>query len=188
MSILGDITKVAGGVVGNMIAPGVGGALGSALGGEVGDKLGDLAGGSLGDITKLPLAGLAGNATKLLDPWSDIASVLRGGCKVGDDLKFHGVDDKAGCTKPGGTGGASGGGSIFEKIFAILQKLQDELNKKVGELDGLDPKNDKAALDKGLFEVQQLQQQMTQLTSMATNLSSADHNSKKGIVDNFNIR
>jgi hypothetical protein len=36
--------------------------------------------------------------------------------------------------------------------------------------------------------VQQLQQQMTQLTSMATNLSSADHNSKKGIVDNFNIR
>lgn len=93
-----------------------------------------------------------------------------------------------GCGKPGGTTGTSGGGSIFEKIFAILQKLQDELNTKVGELDGLDPKNDKAALDKGLFEVQQLQQQMTQLTSMATNLSSADHNSKKGIVDNFNIR
>jgi hypothetical protein len=96
-----------------------------------------------------------------------------------------------GCDKPGGTtgtGGTSGGGSIFEKIFAILQKLQDQLNQKVKDLDGLDPNQDKAALDKGLFEVQQLQQQMTQLTSMATNLSSADHNSKKGIVDNFNIR
>ena len=115
---------------------------GGALGGEVGDKLGDLAGGALKDISKLPLAGLAGNATKLLDPWNDIAGVLRGGCKVVDDLKFHGVDDKAGCTKPGGTTGTTGtssGGSIFDKIFAILQKLQDQLNTKVKDLDGLGP-------------------------------------------------
>jgi hypothetical protein len=188
MSLLGDITKVAGSVLGNVALPGIGGALGGALGGEIGDKLGDVAEGALKDITKLPLGELAGNATKLLDPWSDICGVLRGGSNGGDDLKFHGTDDNGGCHKTGGTSDTGGGGSIFEKIFAILQKLQDQLNQKVKDLDGLDPNQDKAALDKGLFEVQQLQQQMTQLTSMATNLSSADHNSKKGIVDNFNIR
>ena len=185
MSIFGDISKVAGSVLGNVALPGIGGALGGALGGEIGDKLGDIAGDVLKDVSKLPLAGLAGNATKLLDPWSDICGVLRGGNNAGDDLKFHGTDDKC---QTGGTSGTGGGGSIFEKIFAILQKLQDQLNQKVKDLDGLDPNQDKAALDKGLFEVQQLQQQMTQLTSMATNLSSADHNSKKGIVDNLNIR
>ncbi|MEZ0265346.1 MAG: DUF1521 domain-containing protein [Phycisphaerae bacterium] len=88
---------------------------------------------------------------------------------------------------PAKSGGTSSGGGVFEKIFAILQKLQDQLNKKVGELDGLDPKEDKAKLDKGLFDIQSLQQQMTQLTTMATNLSSADHNTKKGIADNLRI-
>jgi hypothetical protein len=183
MSLFGDIAKVAGSVIGGP----VGGILGDVAG-KLGDVAGGAAGNVLGEVANGPLSFLTNNADKqVANLWNDVAGVLRGGNnnRCGDDMTYTGSD---GCHHSGGTTGTSGGGSIFEKIFEILQKLQDQLNKKVKDLDGLDPNQDKAALDKGLFEVQQLQQQMTQLTSMATNLSSADHNSKKGIVDNFNIR
>jgi hypothetical protein len=186
MSFLGDIAKVAGGVIGGP----VGGILGDVAG-KLGDVAGGAAGNILGEVANGPLSLLANSPDKqVANLWKDVAGVLRGGNnnRCGDDMTYTGSD---GCHSNGGSTGTtdtSSGGGIFDKIFAILQKLQDQLNTKVKDLDGLDPNQDKAALDKGLFEVQQLQQQMTQLTSMATNLSSADHNSKKGIVDNFNIR
>ncbi len=70
MSIFGDIAKVAGGVVGNTLLPGVGGAIGSALGGAVGDALGGIAEKALGELTKDPLGALmnpAGFAAKYAD-------------------------------------------------------------------------------------------------------------------------
>lgn len=184
LSMISNIAKAGVGALGSLGGSGLGGPLGSALGGLVGKGVGDL-----GELVSNPLGALARKANPIANLWGDAAAVLRGG-NPAQDLGFTstGAEPSSRCGSTGGTKPPAGGGSIFEKIFAILQKLQDQLNKKVGELDGLDPKNDKAALDKGLFEVQQLQQQMTQLTSMATNLASADHNSKKGIVDNFNIR
>src|SRR5437868_1081738 len=65
MSIIGDIAKFAGGVVGNSVLPGLGGPIGSALGGELGGLAEGIAGQALKQFEHNPVACLLNPQTAL---------------------------------------------------------------------------------------------------------------------------
>jgi hypothetical protein len=97
-----------------------------------------------------------------------------------------------GTTGTGGTGDTGGtvgdvggsGGGIYDKLFALLAKLQDKLNQKMDAASNIDPSN-QAGLQKAMFEVQQIQNQMQELVTQATNMLKTQHDTQMSEVRNL---
>ena len=112
----------------------------------------------------------------------------------------------------GGTGGAetpatssdtsssslSGTGSLYDRLFAIMAKLEEKLEKKVGEMEELDREegakqkdpNDKSNVNttkhnKLMFEIQKIQSMIQQTFGMATNIQASRHQSNMQIINNI---
>lgn len=84
-----------------------------------------------------------------------------------------------------GLGGTSSNqfSNIYDKLFAILAKLQGDFENAVNELDKKDP--NKSEYQSQMFKIQQLQSQMQQIQTMATNMSKTEHDTKMSIIRNF---
>src|SRR5262249_9659705 len=108
--------------------------------------------------------------------------------KLGDLLKHHGIGggDCNGTPAPvgGGTGGVTSGGSIFDKLFDLLAKLQKKLEGALDDASKIDPK-DQASLQKAMFTVQQIQNQMSEVVRMATQLQKTQHETDERIDGNL---
>jgi hypothetical protein len=186
--------------IGGLVGGGGGGLIGDLLGGGAGGVVGDLLGGGIGGEALKIGEGLIGQFAGggAAGPAGDLFSVLKGvaGDLLGNIGNFGGAGQApaAGGTPPtggtaptdgtGSTDGTSGGGSIYDKLFALLAKLQDKLNQKVDQASQIDPSN-QAGLQKAMFEVQQIQSQMTELVTTATNLLKTQHDTQMSEVRNF---
>lgn len=84
----------------------------------------------------------------------------------------------------------NGGGSIFDRLWALISKLQKNMEKK---LEGIEKKADKLGekagddfdLKKDFAEIQRLQDSINQLITTATNIQKKDDESKSAIIRNF---
>ncbi len=106
---------------------------------------------------------------------------------LGDNAGFasQGAGGAQGAAQAGAAGGLQeGGGSIFDKLFALLAKLQDQLGQKMDAASKIDPSN-QAGLQKAMFEVQQIQSQMQELVTTATNLLKTQHDTQMSVARNF---
>lgn len=98
---------------------------------------------------------------------------------------------------PAGNGGVEGsqrptsrGGSIFERLWALIAKLQKSLEQK---LESIEKKSDKLGekagddfdLKKDFAEIQRIQESINQLITTATNIQKKDDESKSAIIRNF---
>ncbi len=176
MSLFGDIGKIAGGVVNTVehAAGDVVKAAEGAIGGvaQVGE-------GIVGDLVKNSPAG------ELFGVLKNVGGGLLGEILGNKNSPEHQATPVNGGENTGGTGGLTeGGGSIFDKLFALLAKLQDKLGQKMDEASKIDPSN-QAGLQKAMFEVQQIQSQMQELVTTATNLQKTEHDTQMSIARNF---
>jgi len=131
------------------------------------------------------------NADSVAGEWSD-GTVLRAGRNVSDltyasdgkeivggdpngkwgewSLDNHGGVGRYDPTPaPATSGGVSSGGSVYDKLFALLGQLEDKLNKQVDDASKIDPTK-QGDIQKAMFQIQQTQNLMTQIVTTATNL------------------
>jgi hypothetical protein len=94
---------------------------------------------------------------------------------------------------PGGPTGTSGqspsqsasGGSLASRLFAILDKLQSQLEGKLDELDkaGSGKEPDEAAIKKITFEIQQLQNTIQTVTTVFSSIQKASHDTQLSVAN-----
>ncbi len=164
--VVNTVEHAAGGIVGDVLGGGLGGGIAQIGEGLLGQALGGLTG------------GIGGDAFGVL---KNVAGGL-----LGEITGNHGANNcPTAPTNPAATGAdGSTGGSIFDKIFALLAKLQDKLGQKMDDASKIDPSN-QAGLQKAMFEVQQIQSQMQELVTTATNLQKTEHDTQMSEVRNF---
>jgi hypothetical protein len=95
-----------------------------------------------------------------------------------------GTGSASGASGTNGTSGASTGGSIWDRLWAIISKLEKQLSDKVDEAGKID-KDDTGAMKKAFAEIERIQNAISQITTAMTNLQKADHDSKMAIVRNL---
>lgn len=107
----------------------------------------------------------------------------------------NGANGAGGATGANGAGGAQavgpesavGGGSIFDILWRIIEKLSKQVDEKVKGLEGKTANGigEETALKKDFADVQRLMDLVNQLTNTLTNLQKSDHDAKMSIIRNF---
>jgi hypothetical protein len=124
---------------------------------------------------------LDGKGGKSINTWKpDYADDIN---RLRDDMRPAGAKGASGAQGTGESTAAKGG-DIYSRLFAVLAKLQKDMEGKVEQMENIDSK-DKAAMDKASFELQQIQQMMSQLTQMATSMLQREGQDRQAIIQNF---
>lgn len=96
----------------------------------------------------------------------------------------EGIGGTGGAGATGGTTETTGGGSIWDRLWAIISKLEDQLSDKIKEAEGI-PEGDTGAMKKVFAEIERIQNSITQITTAMSNLQKADHDAKMAIIRNL---
>ena len=188
MSIFGDIGNAFSSAVNTVVHTAEGVASGVA----------HLAEGAVGEVAKVGeslIGGIIKNPLELLNPFSVLtgaASTLIGDVTGGSGSVASGLKATVGksldpsrlfATIGTVSQSAVSGSTIYDKIFDALAKLEGQLNDKADQLNqpGLSDKDSK----KLLFDIQQLQDSITQLTTEASNLLKTDHDTEMNLIRNL---
>ena len=110
---------------------------------------------TVGDIVK--------NPAELLNPFAVISGAGRH--LIGDVA----AEFTRNTSNTAASEGTSTGGSVYDKLFALLGQLEDKLNKQVDDASKIDPTK-QGDIQKAMFQIQQTQNLMTQIVTTATNL------------------
>lgn len=143
--------------------------------------------------------GLQDGLQKIVDQAQQLLESITGGGKGGGTNVRDMVREDAvrgSQTEQVGEDVAAGkGGDIYSRLFAVLAKLQKQMENKLGQIEkhaaSMDAKGDqagvldKATLDKLQFELQQIQNIMNQVTTTATNLLKSEHDTRMSVIRNL---
>ena len=79
---------------------------------------------------------------------------------------------------------ASSGNDVLDQITGTIDTLQSQLDQAVNAASTIDPSN-QAALQSAMFKVQVIQNQISELTTEATDILKTLHETVMAIVQNF---
>jgi hypothetical protein len=110
---------------------------------------------------------------------TDHFSVMRGNGGGSSDFLGLGTGQVyAGISKP------ASGSDVLDDITGTIDSLQSQLDQAVNAASTIDPSN-QAALQSAMFKVQVIQNQISELTTAATDILKTLHETVMAIVQNF---
>lgn len=83
-----------------------------------------------------------------------------------------------------GVAPSSSGSDVLDQITGTVGKLQAQLDQQLNAVSNIDPSN-QAALQQAMFRVQMIQNQISELTTEATDILKTLHETQMAIIKNF---